>query len=256
MSQENAENTKTLYNNKIVNALIRIDFDPRFKYDIDDVAGKFSHLFNSMEQRIYLQKFSFSNQDGEEFKTKRENVKNTVLINEIKKCSLIFSPEPPSIVFDMNHYISSSIYEDLFQKLTDYFSSKYPEELTARIGMRFINLFPAKNVTAYSKFLASPYLSIVRSICKKDKLCRTLVQQETNDDSIKVRVTYGLVNKYYPEHLVSKDLTIDIDAFTERRVLFKDWSEIIKELNQAAYNSFIEMIKRDYIPLLRGDANV
>ena len=255
MSQENIENNRTLYNNNIVNAILRIDFDPNFEYDIDDVAKQFFHFFDSKEQRVF-QKIGFTKKGQEDIKTIQGEIIHTVLINEKKKCSLVLSPEPPSIVYEMSYYTTRSIYEELFRNLSKYFSEKYPTELTARIGMRFINLFPVKFSKDYSKYLKKPYSTIVRDITKRDKLCRTLVQQETNDDGLKVRVLYGLFNKYYPEYLVSKDLTLDIDAYTEKRSLFKYWPDTLEALNHAAYNSFEEMMNEKYLSSLKGESDV
>lgn len=249
-SEVQTNNSKTLYYNNITSFILRIDFDRRFKYDIDEVTKTFLPQFPKKEKRFSHQRVNFRKYDSE-VKVDIEDIANTVLIDDSKKCSLMFSPEPPSIIFESRRYVSNDIYKQLFQEISEYFSSRYPDELSVRIGMRYINTFDVNSDRDISKYLAKTYSSLVRSISKKEQLCRTLIQQETIDDGNHIRVLYGMLNKYYPSVLVSKDLTIDIDSFAEAGIPFNDWSKTLEELNHAAYNAFIEMMNPQYINSLK-----
>lgn len=250
MSDTTNENIRTLYNNNITNFILRIDFEHRFRYDIEDVVKTIQPRFDKTEKRFSHQKINFTKQEVN-YSATFEDIASTVLYNEASKGSLTFSPEPPSIVFETRRYVSKEVYEDLFQELSNYFSSNYPDDLTARIGMRFINTFPVKTDRDFSKYLKPLYSRLVRSISNNERLCRTFIQQETVDDGNRIRVLYGLINKYYPSVIVSKDLTIDIDSFIDGGILFKDWSETLKALNHAAYDTFEEMVNPKYIESLR-----
>lgn len=250
MSEAKDDNSRTLYNNNITNFILRIDFNNRFKYDIDDVVRTFQDRFDKTETRLSHPRINLK-QHEEKLDANVEYITNTVFIDEREKCLLTFSPEPPSIVFETRRYVCNTIYKDLFQKLSDYFSSKYPEELSVRIGMRYTNTFSVNTDRDFSKYLKPLYSRLVRSISNNERLCRTFIQQETVDDGNRIRVLYGLINKYYPSVIVSKDLTIDIDSFIDGGILFKDWSETLKALNHAAYDTFEEMVNPKYIESLR-----
>lgn len=250
MSDTTNENIRTLYNNNITNFILRIDFEHRFRYDIEDVVKTIQPRFDKTEKRFSHQKINFTKQEVN-YSATFEDIASTVLYSEASKGSLTFSPEPPSIVFETRRYVSKEVYEDLFQELSNYFSSNYPDDLTARIGMRFINTFPVKTDRDFSKYFSSPYSSLVRSVSKKENLCRTLIQQEITFDGNRARIAYGLLNKYYPSVIVSKDLTLDIDSYTERRMLFADWPETLSELNHSAYEHFKDMINPRYIEFLK-----
>ena len=88
-------------------------------------------------------------------------------------------------------------------------------------------------------------------IASKEKVSRIINQEEYNLDSSKLRVVYGIPNKFYPAILNNFDLLLDIDSIDDTQESIGNWEQVLKNLNHAAYHKFVEFMLPKYLETLK-----
>lgn len=95
-------------------------------------------------------------------------------------------------------------------------------------------------------------LATILKYMHSDKSQSQIIGVETyNNDTHKIRLQYGIPNKYFPENLKVYDLIMDIDSFIDSKCSVQEWLGVIKELNHAAFKLFKKEINPKYYEELK-----
>ena len=78
-----------------------------------------------------------------------------------------------------------------------------------------------------------------------------MMVHEFQNDSHRVKVQYGIPNRFYPSVITNIDLVLDIDVFAQGVLAIDEWNEVIKECNHSAYNMFCKYMKNTYIESMK-----
>jgi uncharacterized protein (TIGR04255 family) len=117
--------------------------------------------------------------------------------------------------------------------------------------MRYINSFHCKTPKEIIKVLSKDKAKILSGICQENQLSRMIVQEEYNTENSKLRLQYGVPNKYYPAVMTTYDVLLDIDSYDDSTHPFEEWDEVIKNLNHMAYGAFVKSMNSQYIESLK-----
>ena len=80
---------------------------------------------------------------------------------------------------------------------------------------------------------------------------RAICMEESVKDEAKLRIQYGVPNKFYPEPIRVYDLLLDIDAYTEVALPVAAWEETVTKLNHRATETFLGLIRPSFLESLR-----
>jgi uncharacterized protein (TIGR04255 family) len=75
--------------------------------------------------------------------------------------------------------------------------------------------------------------------------------EEYSNEELKLRLQYGVPNKFYPSSITTYDLLLDIDSYTESNYNVNDWESIISKLNHSAYELFLKEMNEIFIGQLK-----
>jgi hypothetical protein len=117
--------------------------------------------------------------------------------------------------------------------------------------MRFINNFNCLNIKNISKILNLSISKNLSRIALQENISRIICQEEFNYDDSKIRLQYGIPNKFYPAILKNFDLLIDIDSYDDTIQEITNWANIISNLNHSAYKTFIHTINDKFLTTLK-----
>ena len=85
----------------------------------------------------------------------------------------------------------------------------------------------------------------------KKSISRVISQEEYNFSNSKLRLQYGIPNKFYPGLLNNYDLVLDIDSYLDSRTIVSDWTLVLSDLNHKAYDIFQESISQNLLESLK-----
>ena len=242
---------RTLYKNGIKKFILKIDF---FSNDVNDFASlvnKISKNFTRLEQRTHINyRINVDlNQDKEE--VQRQQTPDFVLIDEAKSLNLTFSTFQNALIIETTKYINNNSYKECLKIVTDAIIELALNIQCKRIGMRYINSFQCKTPKEIMKVLSKEKAKILSGICQEKQLSRIIVQEEYNTDNSKLRLQYGLPNKFYPAVMTTYDVLLDIDSYDDSTHPFEEWDDVIKNLNHMAYGEFAKSMNSQYVESLK-----
>lgn len=168
------------------------------------MQGEYERLIENIEHNVHF------NVNTDEV-TKRDFINYTLAAdNGIK---LIMNTLGKSISFETTSYIDNSIVDRLESIIEKINAQEIQNVMAARIGMRFINVFPCDRKENIKRILQKPNdKAIVDSLSKQD-LNRSVFVEQYNCEGYYIRVQYGIVNKFYPAVISNLDITLDIDVY-------------------------------------------
>jgi len=239
---------RTLTKNKITMFIIRIDLDMASVLNYNEISDAIGQLFPDRQTQI-LPHFNV-NLDNVTI-GKVEAKKFLYLIEPNVKLEI--SPIDKAIIFSSTYYTTKDLYKERLRQIVEVFSTRTGDGLKARrIGMRFINTFPSNKDGNLPSVLNAPETKILKeSLAKKNDLSRLIIVDEYLKDDYRIRVQYGVPNKFYPNKISSQDIILDIDVYSEGLQPIENWCDIVSIYNHAAFDTFMAYVRGEIIDSLR-----
>lgn len=242
-------NDRLLTKNKIELFLLRFDIVKDISLDYKKIIDDISIYFDRTEKRSEMAfKINFTTDKMEGNKIDNPNY---YLTNDKYKYSVTFSKTENSFWFETSNYINRESYLKIITCIMDSFKKNDINLKTRRIGMRFINKFVCLDKIHISKVFNSEIARNLKQRCLQENLSRLINVDEFNFDACKVRVQYGIPNKFYPAVLNNFDLLLDIDAYNDSVQELDNILSTVKLLNHCAYNMFVAKINSKLIEGLK-----
>ena len=243
------ESDRTLRKNLIKKFILRIDLLPNENLNLADVAEAMMDNFDRAEKRQVKNLTVKFTQDKSE--VGRSETFDIVLISEKKSMSMTFSEAQNSFIIQSSQYENNSIYKGLIKELVSTISKIDSNTNVRRVGLRYINDFFCDKIVNIGRIYGKRLSSIVRSMVSEDSLARVIGIEEYNNNGNKIRLQYGIPNKFYPSIITVYNLLLDIDSYTEDTIPINDLEKVISELNHAAYSCFKKEINENYVEKLK-----
>lgn len=239
---------RTLSNNKVSTFIIRIDLDMSSQVNYNIVSQALSSVFP--EQQIHILPHYNVNLDN--VSIEKVNVKKFIFKID-SGVKLEISPIDKAIIFSSNYYTTNDLYKERLRQIIEVLSQETSRNLKARrIGMRYINTFPSEKEGGLPTVLNSSETKILKdSLMKKEDLSRLIVVDEYFKEDYRIRVQYGIPNKFYPNKISSKDIILDIDVYSEGLQPIESWYDNVSKYNHAAYDTFLKYIRSEVIEHLK-----
>ena len=246
-------NENTLEKNKINQFILRIDLPKDSPVDFRklalDLQGEYVRLIENVEHNVNI---NFNTDEV----TKRDFTNYTLVAdNGIK---LIMNTVGKTISIETTSYIDNSVYDDRLDSIINKINAQgIPNVMAARIGMRYINLFPCDRKESIKKILQKPNDKAIIDSLSKQNLNRSVFVEQFNCEGYYIRVQYGVVNKFYPAVIsnldITLDITLDIDVYYGGLQSIENWKEVIRTYNHAAFVKFKEYVEPDFINSMRNE---
>lgn len=243
------EDQRTLKKNSIIKFILRIDTIPNGKYKIADLASEMSKYFDRTEKR-QLNGFTFNFTKGNS-QVKKNNSFHYVLISEKDSVSMTFSEPDNAFWIESNSYKSNAIYRKKIETLISIITDKNLNIESKRIGLRYVNEFKCGEPESISNIYGKRLSSILKKMLGGKNQSRIIGIEEENDNGFKLRMQYGIPNKFYPSVLSVYDLVLDTDSYYDSKSNPLEWEEIIAKLNHKAYKKFVNVINPYYLEGLK-----
>ncbi len=242
---------RTLYNNEIKKFILKIDFVSNDVSDFASLVNNISKNFTRLEQRTHINYNINLNLKQDKEEVRKEQTPDYVLINDTTSLNLIFSTFQNALIIETAKYVNNESYKECLRLVGNAIMELSINIQCKRIGMRYINSFQCKSPKEIGKVLSKEKAKMLSGICNEEQLSRVIVQEEYNTDSSKLRVQYGVPNKFYPAVMKTYDILLDIDSYDDSTHPFDEWDDIIKNLNHLAYSVFVESMNDQYIEKLK-----
>lgn len=240
---------RQLSKNSIDLFILRFDLllDKQFDYGIFIKA--LSKYFDRTEKRMQTNfEVKFTSDKSELNKVEDFDY---VLTNDEKGFSMTFSKIQNSFWFETRNYVNRDTYMKLLTEVLKEAQSLNLNLAARRIGMRFINKFNCLNPKLISKIFNSVISKNLKQRLNQNNISRIICQEEFNIENCKIKVQYGVPNKFYPAIINNYDLLLDIDCYIDNIHELKLWTEAIENLNHSAYNAFLQNINPTFINSLK-----
>ncbi|SEM53277.1 TIGR04255 family protein [Prevotella sp. ne3005] len=239
---------RTLTKNKVSTFIIRIDLDMSSELDYGDISDALGMVFPNRQIQIS----PHFNVNLDSVRIDKAEAKKFLFLIE-PSVRLEISPVDKAIIFSSNYYTTNDLYKERLGKVVEVFSERTGGTIKSRrIGMRFINTFPAnKDGNLPTVLNASETKILKESLAKKNDLSRLIIVDEYLKEDYRIRVQYGVPNKFYPNKISSQDVILDIDVYSEGLQPIENWCEMISVYNHAAFDTFIRYIRGEVIDYLR-----
>lgn len=231
--------------NSVVLFILRFDLVQNNIIIFDKIREDISKYFDRTEIRLQTNYHVNFTTDKSEI-NKSEN-SDYVLINENENFSLTFSKSQNSFWFETPTYRNKETYNNIVLELIKSARTHEIKITIRRIGMRFINNFPCPNAKGISKIF-SPFIrkTLIQTL-SKEQISRIICQEEFIYDTCKVKVQYGIPNKFYPAPIKNYDLLLDIDSYDDQIQELDTIPNAIENLNHCAYSVFLSNINPAYL---------
>ena len=236
---------RTLSRNSIRNFILRIDLIKNDKLNLKKIAEAASQYFDRTEKR-QINNFTINFTNSDSNLTKQE-VFDFVLITESKSVSLTFSEFQNAFWIESSHYKNNSVYKDILRNVIEIIKRCCSDIEAKRIGLRYINEFKCEKIKDMNCIYGKRLYSILKFMTSENNQSRIIGMEEYNNDGYKMRLQYGIPNKFYPAAITVCDLVLDIDSYKEYTCKVEEWEDIIAKLNHAAYDKFIKEINAKYL---------
>lgn len=239
---------RTLTKNKVSMFIIRIDLDMSSELDYSVISDDLGRIFPNKQIQIS----PHFNVNLDNVSIEKVEVKKFLFLIE-PSVRLEVSPVDKSIIFSSNYYTTNDLYKERLERIVRVFEERTDRSLKARrIGMRFINTFPATKEGNLPIVLNMSETKILRdSLAKKNDLSRLIMVDEYLKEDYRIRVQYGVPNKFYPNIISSQDLILDIDVYSEGLQAIENWCEVVSIYNHAAFDTFMGYVRDDVVDSLR-----
>jgi uncharacterized protein (TIGR04255 family) len=239
---------RTLSKNSIKKFILKIDLINNDKLDYLAFAEKMSKYFDRVEKR-QVKGFTVHFTKGESEVLKQDAFDYIFLLDN-NPVTLTVSETQQAFWLESNYYRDNTVYKSIVEDIINEFFNISSSIESKRIGLRFINEFSCESSKNIGRIFNKRISGIVRSMISENSLSRTIGIEEFNRDGIKMRMQYGVPNKFYPSRISVYDLVLDIDSYIESRNELSEWKEIIKALNHKAYEQFVKEINPHYLESL------
>jgi uncharacterized protein (TIGR04255 family) len=246
---ENDSIDRTLTRNAINNFILRIDLIKTDRLEIPHIAAEMSKYFDRTEKR-QISNVAINFTKGSSEVTQKESF-DYVLSSETKPISITFSEIQNAFWLASNQYKDNSAYKEMMDITINSVKSTCGDVESRRIGLRYINEFKCERQTSINAIYGKRLASLLKSMLVDPSQSRVIGMEEYNKDAYKVRLQYGIPNKFYPSIITIYDLLLDIDSFVENTNTIGEWNDVIRTLNHAAYDMFSKEINPKYLEELK-----
>ncbi|MFQ1746571.1 TIGR04255 family protein [Aeromonas veronii] len=245
---------RELQKNLVSAFLLRIDFLELKQDCVTALCNKLAPQFKNIERRQATNLKVEVNSQGQS-SLQQVNSYDVILNSPQELLSLTLSSEGSYILIEAGKYRSNSVYKGIISDIVDVCSEKFPDVLSKRIGLRYINEFSCKGIKDIGKIFSKRTSTVTKGISGQDvtKISRAIAMEEHLVGDGRIRLQYGVPNKFYPSEIVSYDLLLDIDSFIEASIEVNEWSNEISKLNHAAYAVFTECMNAKFIVSIHQD---
>lgn len=243
------DSDRTLTKNGITNFILRFDLLPNTEVDFIQVINNISANYDRVEKKI-KSNLTVNVNDTESNLDIKDSI-DYVLIKENQSVSITFSSLEKAFWLQTNQYLNNETYKGKITEIIGVLNNLFNNVVSKRIGMRFINQYNCNSLRNVTKIFNSIPTKSVTHMANQENVMRVIAQEEFNYDIHKLRVQYGIPNKFYPSSLKNFDLLLDIDAYDDTHQVVDDWENIIGTLNHVAYSSFTRIINPKYLKTLR-----
>lgn len=240
---------KTLTKNSIKSFILRIDLIKTSDLDFSKIVSEMSKYFDRTEKR-QISNFSINFTEGSSKITQQESF-DFVLTSESKVLAMTFSETQTAFWIESGHYKDNSLYKSIINQTIEVINGICSEIESKRIGLRYVNEFKCEKIKNISAIYGKRLASILRSMINGDSQSRIIGMEEYNYEDYKLRVQYGIPNKFYPSVISVFDLLLDIDSYVDRTNSVEEWNEVIAKLNHSAYDQFIKEINQKYLESIK-----
>lgn len=239
---------RTLSKNKLKEFIIRINF-AKSGIEINKIAEKLSTEFDTVEKRqISGVKIQFTNNES---KFTDDTSFDYVLNSKQKNIVMVFSENQNAFWITSGQYKSNTIYKEIIKRTIEVINGLDLDIEANRIGLRYVNQFECGSKNFISRTYGTRLSSVIKGMINTERQSRIIGVEEYNFDDYKIRLQYGIPNKFYPSIMRVFDLILDIDAFSEKTCKTDEWEHTISQLNHAAYEMFMKEMNSKYIEGLK-----
>jgi len=235
--------------NEIKKFILRVDLIKTDRLKIQKIVEEMSKYFDRAEQR-QVSNFAINVTKGDSAVIHQQSL-DFVLISESKGVFMTFSDAQNAFWLESGQYRDNSIYKDIISKTIDIINQFCGSIESKRIGLRYINEFRCDKQRNISNIYGKRLSSILKLMLVNPYQSRIIGLEEYNNDGYKLRLQYGIPNKFYPSTITVFDLSLDIDSYIENANSLEEWNDVIKQLNHSAYNVFINEMNPKYLEALK-----
>lgn len=243
------QNSNTLSKNHISSFILKIDLSKDDIIDFHKIANAISKSYHRIETRKQSG-FQFNLQEKTAAIDKVESI-DYVLSLDSPQIEIVFSINQNSIIFTSSQYRDNKIYKDRIQEIIDLIKLEYTELNANRIGMRFINEYNCNELKKVNNIFNKNISNNIKAMADKEFISRVISQEEYNFSDSKLRLQYGIPNRFYPGLLNNYDLILDIDSYVDSRIIISEWASTLSNLNHNAYRIFKESMNLNLIESLK-----
>ncbi len=212
--------------NFIKSTIFKLEYEKLAIAIDDDIASKIMTKLPMYEKRVEKQVHLSMGIDA--ISSKSEVASNHVFSAMNKISSLTISELLKSITFESSKYTTWSEYKDFVESLLVTVQDVIKDEKLTRIGLRFINKIPLKEILEAKKYFQKDVNTCFLRTKDEKKLNRIFIIKEYTDDIANTRFQFGIPNQYYPSPIISPEFVIDIDIYSTRHI---EYENIIMSLN-------------------------
>lgn len=248
MINEN-QSERILIKNFIKKFILRVDLIKTEQLNIPEIAARMSNYFDRLEKR-QISGFAVNFTKGSS-EVLKQDAFDYVLISEMNSISLTVSEAQNAFWIESNYYKNNTVYKDIINKIVNVINDICGKIESKRIGMRYINEFTCDKPKNIGHIYGKRLTSIVKHMINDSSQSQIIGVEIYNKDGYKLRLQYGIPNKFYPANIKVYDLIMDIDSFIESRLNIQEWEDVIKNLNHAAYEQFVKEINPKYLEELK-----
>lgn len=240
---------KTLTKNAIKNFILRIDLIRTDELNVNKLAQGMTKYFDRAEKR-HISKYNITITKGVS-EIEQGAAFDVVLVSEGKGMSMTFSEMQNAFWIESTQYRDNSVYKDIISETISVINSSSMELQSRRIGLRYINEFRCEKHRDIGKIYGKRLATILRSMLTGSNQSRIIGLEEYNNEEYRLRLQYGIRNKFYPAAISVFDLLLDIDSYIEDTNELGEWNDVIRNLNHAAYDQFTKEINPKYLEELQ-----
>jgi uncharacterized protein (TIGR04255 family) len=240
---------RRLTKNAIESFIIRFDLVLGNSIDFNKLLADISRFFDRTEKRRQTNfQVNFTSDKSE---VNRLESFDYVLIKERERYSMTFSESQNAFWFETTNYVNNETYAGIIAELLISAQKNAVNISTRRIGMRFINNFNCSSSKRIAQIFNTEISKTLVQRLNQENISRVICQDEFNFDGNKVRVQFGIPNKFYPAIINNFDLLLDIDSFDDSMQEIVTIKETIGQLNHFAYKAFVSCVNSKYIDTLK-----
>ncbi|WP_423933713.1 TIGR04255 family protein, partial [Chlorobium sp.] len=231
MMLEALQADRILEHNAINKFILKIDVIKQDGYTGSETANYMINFFDRLEKREVLNISVNLKQDASAHEISDHKTYEYVLISEDSGTVMTFSDTHNIIWIECTKYKDNSAYKDIIRNLTYVLRKNNINIKSKRIGLRYINKFDCENYKKISSIYGSRLSRILKLMLCGENQSRIIGVEDYNYDDYKIRLQYGIYNKFYPAKIATYDLLLDIDCYIENTSDIDDWESSISILN-------------------------